>query len=238
MDLTGWTRRRLDNRAVMLTSPDRDILACIEPHVRPVRSLGTWLGELAATIPDLREVCSVGEVHELVTDVGEYAQRISLTTARRFWSLGMIIGEDEAVAIHASSLRSDPALVVDDLLRNHVTPWASERVRMYRYAAPSGWFGTREPWATVWYSATRARIIACDAVPQHSLAIQTRDLLWPVGSETVHTDLNVGRFSIRIQLHDGAAADADVMRSIVESVEPLPDAAACVGPATFDWLVA
>jgi hypothetical protein len=241
MELRAWTRRRIDD-AVLLASPDRDIHAYITPKLSPVRSLGAWLLDLAEAIPDLRDVRSAGEIHELVTDAGEYAQRVSLETAKRHWVLGMIIGEHEVVAIHASGQRSDPSRLVDDLLRHLVTPWASDRVRMYRYAAPRGWLGTRDVWATVWYSAARARIVACDAVPLRSPAIRTRDLLWPAleayesGVVTTTTELTVGAFSIQIQLHDGAPSDLDALRAIVETVEPLPDPVRA--RTTFDWLVA
>ncbi|MGE0402801.1 MAG: hypothetical protein AB7T06_39215 [Kofleriaceae bacterium] len=242
MDLTAWSRRRIDG-AVLLASPDRDVHACIAPQLRPVRSLGAWLVELAATIPDLAAVRSADDIHELVTDAGEYAQRVSLVTANRRWALGMIIGEHEVVAIHASGAKSDPAGIVDDLLRRHVTPWANERVRMYRYAPPRGWFGAREPWATVWYNAARARIVACDAVPLRSPAIRTRDLLWPApkkhdeGIVAMTTELSVGAFSIQIQLHEGAPADLDAMRGIVETIEPLPEPMHAKA-AVLDWMVA
>ena len=101
----------------MLGSPDRDVHACITPHLRPVRSLARWLVELSATIADLRDVRRAGDICELVTESGEYAQYVALDTATRRWALGMIIGETEVIAIHASATRSDPVHLVDELLR-------------------------------------------------------------------------------------------------------------------------
>lgn len=236
MDLTGWNRRR-HGGAIYLTSPDRDTVACIAPKVRPLHSLASWLGELASTIADLGDIRSVGEIHELLTELGEYAQRVTLVTATRAWTIGLVLGDDEMAAIHASAQRTDPTQLVDELLRLHVTPWARERVRMYRHLAPNGWLGTRAPWATVWHSSTPARIVACDAVPHRSPAIETRDLLWPGVTATKQIDRTIGAFSIRLQLFDGAPEDVAVLHAIAESIEPFPEPVVGRAPS-YEWMVA
>jgi hypothetical protein len=236
MDLTTWSRRR-QGGAVYLRSPDRDVVACVAPHVRGARSIATRFCELAATIPELRDLRSASDIHESITELGEYAQRVTLVTATTTWAIAMIIGEDEVVAIHASARRTDPTSIVDDLVRGYVTPWARERVRMVRHTTPAGWFGTRAPWATVWYSATRARIVVCDAVPYRSPAIETRSLLWPIAQATKHVERTVGAFSIQIQLIDGAREDIAVMHAIADSIEPFPEPFVGRAPS-YEWMVA
>ena len=239
-ELETWKRTLLADDGIMLIKPEAHDTIWIRPRQGPLQTLQTIVATMKERVPALRAARASAPMERFVTRDGEYGVSLALQTASLHWAIAIVAIDDTYVLFEGIGPDAAIASYVGTLATVLPLGAAPDRVRMFDYRPPPGWYGVRRPLATCWIAPrTTATLLVCDAVPARSTAERMRDVLWPkprgptreiergslrghlaCGDDELAAQLTDGRFDYRVHAHGTAAID--VLDELLVSIAPLP----------------